>query len=103
MTDDAPNFEGLADRECGDHRTVGPHRAWCHDCGEWCYPTSPCKGCELPALRGQVATLRAQHDELLVEVHRLRGVKEQWILAEQEIARLTILGNVAETMPGGDG
>lgn len=39
------NFEGLTPRECGEHRTVGPHRAWCHDCGEWCYPTEPCTLC----------------------------------------------------------
>jgi hypothetical protein len=25
-----------------EHRTVGGHRAWCHDCGEWCYPSAPC-------------------------------------------------------------
>jgi len=74
MTDDLPNFEGHEPRECGEHRTVGSHRAWCYDCGEWCYPQSPCARCELPALRA--------------EVERLGGVKEQWILAEQEIDRL---------------
>jgi hypothetical protein len=21
-----------------EHRTVGPHRAWCYQDGEWCYP-----------------------------------------------------------------
>lgn len=25
-----------------EHRTVGDYRAWCHDCGEWCYPSAPC-------------------------------------------------------------
>jgi hypothetical protein len=51
-TEPAPNFEGHAVRECGEHRTVGPHRAWCHDCGEWCYPGQDggCKGCRLGAL-----------------------------------------------------
>lgn len=44
-------FHGHDNRECGEHRTVGSHRAWCHDCSEWCYPTIPCKGCELPILR----------------------------------------------------
>lgn len=41
-----PNFEGYPNRECGDHRTVGPHRAWCFPCHEWCYPDVPCEGCE---------------------------------------------------------
>jgi len=40
-----PNFEGHSGRECGEHRTVGPHRAWCHDCSEWCYPSLPCPQC----------------------------------------------------------
>ena len=39
------NFEGLPARTCGEHRTVGPHRAWCYDCREWCYPRLPCGGC----------------------------------------------------------
>lgn len=40
-------FEGHTPRECGEHRTVGEHRAWCYDCSEWCYPSSPCARCEL--------------------------------------------------------
>src|SRR5918997_82846 len=44
--DTRPNFEGHPDRLCGDHRTVGPHRAWCFDCGEWCYPSQPCVRCD---------------------------------------------------------
>ncbi len=42
MTD----FHGHTPRRCGEHRTVGSHRAWCHDCGEWCYPSAPCRGCQ---------------------------------------------------------
>lgn len=42
--DDLGNYTGMADRQCGDHRTTG-QRAWCHDCSEWCYPTSPCVRC----------------------------------------------------------
>jgi hypothetical protein len=51
------NFEGHTPRECGEHRTVGPHRAWCYDCGEWCYPDPEmaCARCELAALRVQIA------------------------------------------------
>ena len=44
-------FEGFQPRECGEHRTVGDYRAWCHACGEWCYPSSPCVRCEIVALR----------------------------------------------------
>lgn len=28
----AENFDGHTERECGEHRTVGPHRVWCFDC-----------------------------------------------------------------------
>jgi hypothetical protein len=55
---DAPNFEGHKGSECGEHRTVGAHRAWCHACHEWCYPDGPCKGCELPQLRAEIERLR---------------------------------------------
>jgi len=52
------NFEGHAGRECTEHRTVGEHRAWCHDDHEWCYPQAPCRGCELPQLRAENERLR---------------------------------------------
>lgn len=38
-------FYGFQARDCGEHRTVGPHRAWCFDCSEWCYPDGPCQRC----------------------------------------------------------
>jgi hypothetical protein len=44
------NFVGRFPRECGEHRTVGPHRAWCFDCREWCYPLDGCTGCKAAAL-----------------------------------------------------
>lgn len=44
-------FHGFQPRECGEHRTVGSHRAWCFDCGEWCYPKAPCVRCEIVTLR----------------------------------------------------
>jgi hypothetical protein len=49
-------FEGHQPRECGEHRTVGPHRAWCFDCGEWCYPDEDmaCKGCRIPMLEAKL-------------------------------------------------
>jgi len=30
-----------------EHRTVGPHRAWCLTCQEWCYPGAMCLRCTL--------------------------------------------------------
>lgn len=62
-----PNFEGHENRECGEHRTVGAHRAWCHDDGEWCYPSIPCRGCELPHLR-------VERDALAGKVLELAGL-----------------------------
>lgn len=38
-------FVGFAPRRCFEHRTVGSHRAWCHECRTWCYPDDPCNGC----------------------------------------------------------
>ena len=38
LYDERGNFVGFEPRLCGEHRTVGPHRAWCFDCREWCYP-----------------------------------------------------------------
>lgn len=57
---EAPDWEGFPERECGEHRTVGPHRAWCYDCHEWCYPATEqaCKGCEIVALRAEIVRLR---------------------------------------------
>ncbi len=50
--DEAGRFHGHQPRECGEHRTVGSHRAWCFACSEWCYPSSPCVRCEIASLRG---------------------------------------------------
>jgi hypothetical protein len=55
-------FTGHEPRECGEHRTVGPHRAWCFDCSEWCYPSEDlaCKGCRIPILETQLREWRAR-------------------------------------------
>ena len=53
--DGLPVFVGHEGRECGEHRTVGEHRAWCFDCGEWCYPEAPCIRCEAPFLRASAS------------------------------------------------
>lgn len=39
-------YFGHQPRDCGNHRTFGSHRAWCGDCRKWCYPHSPCAGCQ---------------------------------------------------------
>jgi hypothetical protein len=66
-------WAGADGRECGDHRSTG-QRSWCFDCTEWCYPESPCRGCELPALRD-----RLQLCEEVVEVaKRVRALQQEW-------------------------
>lgn len=52
----AANFEGHQPRECDEHRTVGPHRAWCLSCTEWCYPNmeAACVGCQVPYLKRRI-------------------------------------------------
>lgn len=52
-------FEGLVERDCGDHRGLGETRAWCVLCHEYCYEDNPCRGCEAPRLRR-----RAEHEQL---------------------------------------
>jgi hypothetical protein len=47
-------FEGFEPRECGEHHTVGSYRAWCFDDTEWCYPSTPCRGCEITSLREKI-------------------------------------------------
>src|SRR3954467_3900126 len=53
---DEARFEGFTPRDCAEPRTTGG-RAWCHSDQEWCYPTTPCRGCELPQLRARLARL----------------------------------------------
>lgn len=69
MAEDAPNFEGHSDRECGDHRTVGPHRAWCFDCTEWCYPRPEmaCNGCLVPRMRDALRDLLDEMADLGID------------------------------------
>jgi hypothetical protein len=67
VSDPAPNFEGHEGRECGEHRTVGSHRAWCHDCTEWCYPELPCRGCKIPQLEAELQKRDKEHFDSLVK------------------------------------
>jgi hypothetical protein len=52
MTETEDLFEGHEPRECGEHRTLGSHRAWCFDCHEYCYPriAAACNGCRNPVI-----------------------------------------------------
>jgi len=61
--DDMGYFQGFEQRECGDHRTVGAHRAWCHDCTEWCYPDYPCVRCEIGAIRQSGRYARTRNND----------------------------------------
>jgi len=46
--DESGHFVGHEPRGCGEHRTVGEHRAWCGEDSAWCYPRDPCDGCRAP-------------------------------------------------------
>jgi hypothetical protein len=51
------NFVGWLGRDCGEHRTVGDYRAWCHACSEWCYSNdldAACHGCRMPHMEAWV-------------------------------------------------
>lgn len=63
MRDERGYFLGFEPRDCGEHRTVGDYRAWCHDCSEWCYPGAPCARCELPLLRALVEPTKEGRSE----------------------------------------
>ena len=71
LRDEDGHFLGHAGSECGEHRTVGAHRAWCFQCSEWCYPEVPCKGCELPKLRAKLK----EAVEVLERLRRDHGVQ----------------------------
>jgi len=66
------NFIGHDGRECGEHRTVGPHRAWCFDCTEWCYPEAPCVRCEAPKVEGARDRWKARAEQAEEQVAAIR-------------------------------
>jgi hypothetical protein len=61
-----PLFVGYDMRDCGEHRTVGAHRAWCYDCSEWCYPgedgSDACRGCALQILAARPSAASVLRD-----------------------------------------
>lgn len=72
LFDDNGNFEGFKERDCGDHRTVGPHRAWCYDCSAWCYPDLPCNGCLVIQLERKLQNLIEQFNGFANDAIRQR-------------------------------
>lgn len=87
------NFQGHESSPCGEHRTVGEHRAWCHACTEWCYPTMPCLGCgHADELTAAVPLLLERSDLLDEAVELLReydGTHAWERNAERFLARLS--------------
>jgi hypothetical protein len=65
------DFEGHEPRRCGEHRTVG-HRAWCHDCREWCYPEDGCANCkpDVDDVMEEVDRLSAELDAAHAQLRR---------------------------------
>lgn len=69
-SDARPYFHGHGG-ECGEHRTVGTHRAWCYQCTEWCYPDhqddesfeSRCMGCRIKGLLTVIDAAKREVDE----------------------------------------
>jgi hypothetical protein len=50
--DENARYLGYQPRKCGEHQIEDSSKAWCHDCGMWCYPKLPCHGCENAILDG---------------------------------------------------
>lgn len=62
------NYTGLEPRDCTLHRN-GIQRAWCFDCGMWCYPHDPCHGCQRPIDRAELALYRRLYWFLQEDLH----------------------------------
>lgn len=85
MSDDRPDFEGHAQRRCGEHRTVGSHRAWCYTDSEWCSPSSPCSGCDTLA---SIEYVREFHETFGVTV---RDVPTTDITPDERLLRARLV------------
>ena len=75
--EEKPNFEGHQGRDCGEHRTVGSHRAWCFDCTAWCYPEEGCPGCQVPQLLARISSLEEGRDRLAALVTEAREYEQR--------------------------
>jgi len=72
----AENWEGV-EAATAEHRTVGPHRAWCLDENEWCYPSDEgmCDCCAFVAGYVLVRVPRQFEDAVLTFVDELSTTK----------------------------
>jgi hypothetical protein len=52
VTETKTYWEGV--KGSSEHRTVGSHRAWCHQDSTWCYPSSLCGCCYAVSLAHEV-------------------------------------------------
>ena len=71
------------------HRTVGPHRAWCHECHEWCYPriAAGCRGCLMPEMRRLLLAATLAFDYMLMSIPQSHRPNEypDWYKQAKEI------------------
>lgn len=69
------NWEGVD--EAGEHRTVGTHRAWCHECHEWCYPNHVgwCRCCHYAKGEVELWVKGYEADEIQQAIDEARNEK----------------------------
>lgn len=86
----APNWEGVPGGT--EHRTVGPHRAWCYQDATWCYEKALCPCCDQTGLPDRWRGLNVGDvlDELREAVDGLRqkGVEGAWNSALEAVIDL---------------
>jgi hypothetical protein len=90
MTETEDLFEGHEPRECGEHRTLGSHRAWCFDCHEYCYPriAAACNGCRNPVIEQLLDDLAAVLGNLFHNgryVTTLNGEPHEFIVQHPDV------------------
>ena len=105
MDSDAPNWEGLP--SSSEHRTVGPHRAWCFQDSEWCYPDSLCPCCDQVRLpeRWQGLNVGDVLEELRAKVEALpwivsTGPDEEFVFKADVLALIDGKSDRSSDEPG---
>ena len=69
-----------------DHRTVGPHRAWCGVDSEWCSPAFLCRCCDVTRVPDQWKGMYA--GEVLADLRaRVQALPVLLVDAQQEPGR----------------
>ncbi len=92
--DDAGHWTGHSKVE---HRTTGG-RAWCHECGEWCYPQEPCgqERCCAESESGRIFTQRGWLNPTAAEALRTELSTAQAELQYQRKAKLEVEEGASE-------